>query len=176
MARSTALRNSGGTHDVGTVFSITPSGTETVLYSFKGGLDGSNPSSGLIKVGGALYGTTVGGGYPANRGTIFKITLNGTETVLHSFFGGQDGSSPQYGSLLMVNKVLYGTTSTGGINNLGTVYSITPSGVYAVLYSFRGGSDGANPEAGLTNVGPVLYGTTNVGGASNDGTVFALTP
>ncbi len=167
---------SGGTHDVGTVFSITPSGTETVLYSFKGGPDGSNPSSGLIKVGGALYGTTAGGGYPANKGTIFKVTLNGTETVLHSFFGGQDGSSPQFGSLLMVNKVLYGTTSTGGTNNLGTVYSITPSGVYAVVYSFRGGSDGANPEAGLINVGGVLYGTTNVGGASNDGTVFALTP
>lgn len=167
---------SGGTNGVGTVFSITPSGTESVLYSFKGGSDGSNPMGGLVKVGNALYGTTSGGGYPANKGTIFKVTLNGTETVLHSFFGGQDGSSPQYGSLLMVNKVLYGTTTTGGTSNVGTVYSITPNGVYALVYSFRGGSDGATPLAGLINVGGVLYGTTDVGGASNDGTVFALTP
>jgi uncharacterized repeat protein (TIGR03803 family) len=77
----------GGTHSCGTtyetcgtVFTITTSGTERVLYSFAGGSDGQWPIAPLTNVGGTLYGTTRNGG-AYDSGTVFKITTSGTETV-----------------------------------------------------------------------------------------------
>ncbi|HLY01868.1 MAG TPA: choice-of-anchor tandem repeat GloVer-containing protein [Candidatus Cybelea sp.] len=165
----------GGANGDGTVFSITPSGTETMLYSFKGGSgDGEYPRAGLIDVMGTLYGTTDEGG-ANDDGTVFSITPSGTETMLYSFKGGSgDGASP-YAALLNVNGMLYGTTADGGTNGKGTVFSITPSGTETVLHSFAGGKrDGKSPVAGLLNVKGTLYGTTEYGGASDDGTVFSL--
>ena len=168
---------SGGTNNQGTVYSITTSGTEAVLYRFKGGVDGVQPEAGLTKVGNVLYGTTQKGGYPAGLGTVFKLTSSGKETVLHSFNGPPDGTNPGYGSLLLVNKVLYGTTIAGGTQSIGAIYSITPEGDEAILHSFAGGtSDGRKPFSGLTNVGGVFYGTTWEGGANGVGTVFAIAP
>jgi uncharacterized repeat protein (TIGR03803 family) len=171
--------NCGSSGGCGTIFAITPSGAETVLHSFAGGGDGSNPPAGLIKVKSTLYGTTVLGG--ANGyGTVFAIRF-GLLTVLHSFAGGSDGANPRAG-LIDVNGTLYGTTSGGGANcgssgGCGTVFSITPSGTETVLHSFGGSPvDGANPYAGLINVKGTLYGTTVFGGANNDGTAFSLTP
>jgi uncharacterized repeat protein (TIGR03803 family) len=117
----------GGTHDDGTVFSITPTGTETVLHSFNGS-DGSGPVATLLNVNGTLYGTTSSGG-AYNDGTVFSITLSGHETVLYSFMGqgtgrGQDGADPLSG-LDYVNGTFYGTTYSGGAYDSGTVYSIT---------------------------------------------------
>jgi uncharacterized repeat protein (TIGR03803 family) len=111
------------------VFSITPSGTETILYSFNGS-DGSGPVATLLNVNGTLYGTTKGGGAYGYGGTVFSITLSGHETVLHSFeqtrtAGGQfDGLYPESG-VIDVNGTLYGTTAFGGRLGVGTVYSIT---------------------------------------------------
>jgi uncharacterized repeat protein (TIGR03803 family) len=168
---------SGGTNNQGTVYSITTSGTETVLYRFKGGVDGFQPAAGLTKVGNALYGTTQKGGYPAGLGTVFKVTRSGKETVLHSFYGQPDGAGPGYGSLLLVNNVLYDTTISGGTTNNGAIYSITPEGDEAILHSFAGGTtDGRKPFSGLTNVGGVFYGTAFEGGANGIGIVYALTP
>jgi uncharacterized repeat protein (TIGR03803 family) len=164
----------GDANNDGTVFKITASGAESVLYRFKGGSDGAFPVAGLTDVNGVLYGTTTDGG-AFNRGTVFKITTSGAETVLHSFEGGSDGSSPQ-GSLTDVNGVLYGAASGGDANDDGTVFRITTSGAESVLYRFAGGHDGANPFAGLTNVNGVLYGTTFVGGSpGGSGTVFEIT-
>ncbi|HEX4013475.1 MAG TPA: choice-of-anchor tandem repeat GloVer-containing protein [Candidatus Cybelea sp.] len=172
----------GGTKDRGTVFAITRSGNETVLYKFKGGSrDGAHPSAGLINVAGTLYGETLSGGTGENRGsgdgTVFSITLSGVETVLYRFKGGSgDGESP-YGGLVNVRGTLYGTTYMGGANGNGTVFSITPSGKETVVYSFKGGSaDGAHPYASLVEVNGTLYGTTFEGGAKNEGTVFSITP
>jgi uncharacterized repeat protein (TIGR03803 family) len=162
----------GGANGDGTVFSMTTSGMETVLYRFKGGRDGAQPWAGLLNVNGTLYGTTAGGG-ANNDGTVFSITPSGKEKVLHSF-GLTDGHNPVAG-LLNVNGTLYGTTTGGGANNDGTVFSITPSGKEIRLYSFGGIGDGAKPWAGLVNVKGTLYGTTYVGGAYNVGTVFAIT-
>lgn len=96
----------------GTVFKVTPSGTETVLYSFTNGNDGALPKGGLVldKLGN-LYGTTEVG-IASTFGTVFKLTPSGTETVLHYFAGGTaDGADPSYGNLLMdANGNLYGTT------------------------------------------------------------------
>ncbi len=118
----------GGRNKRGIVFSLTTSGAESVLYSFGGKhdpYDGTYPSCALLNVKGTLYGTTQYGGTNGD-GTVFSITTSGKETVLHSFTGQPgDGASPAAG-LIYVNGTLYGTTQSGGANNLGAVFSITP--------------------------------------------------
>jgi uncharacterized repeat protein (TIGR03803 family) len=166
----------GGANNDGIVFSITPSGEETVLYSFKGGSgDGENPYAGLLNVNGTLYGTTVSGGANGD-GTVFKITTSGSETVLYSFKGGSGDGEDPYAGLLNVKGALYGTTQSGGASDDGTVFKITTSGTETVLYSFRGSSDGQYPYASLLNLKGTLYGTTGQGGGSyRGGTAFAVT-
>ena len=112
----------GGNYGRGTVFSISTAGKEKVLYSFatNGGSDGREPSSALIDAKGTLYGTTVRGGSHGDSGTVFSVTTDGTEKVVHSF-NGSDGRQPVAG-LKNVKGVLYGTTSMGGVNNVGTVF------------------------------------------------------
>lgn len=159
----------------GTVFSITPSGTEKVLFGFPyGGSEGCCPSAGLMNVNGTLYGTTAGGG-AYGGGTIFSITTSGDLTNLHSFGSGSDGSD-SVAPLLDVQGTLYGTTQAGGVYGKGTVFSAGLTGSEKVLHSFGYGSDGATPLAGLTDVNGTLYGTTSAGGTDGNGTVFALKP
>ncbi|MBV9698487.1 MAG: hypothetical protein JO078_00015 [Candidatus Eremiobacteraeota bacterium] len=152
----------------GTVVKVSRTGRVTILYSFKGGTDGETPLGHLITVNGTLYGTTdLGGNNPGCTyycGTVFSITSGGSESVLHRFGAGSDGTSPT-GTLLEYNGTLYGTTSSGGTINEGTVFSVSPSGNEKVLYSFKyGPSDGQNPNDGLIEVGGILYGTTSNGG------------
>ncbi len=178
----------GGAHGYGTVFSLNPTtGAETVLYSFcrkANCTDGYELYSGVIKVGGALYGTTYGGG--ANGGgSVFKINLaTGVEKMVYSFCSQAscaDGQYP-YAGLINVGGTLYGTTYDGGANSYGTVFSVEPTtGAETVVYSFcsQGGTnctDGDYPYAGLINVGGTLYGTTYNGGANGYGTVFSVNP
>jgi uncharacterized repeat protein (TIGR03803 family) len=165
----------GGTDTFGTVFSLTPSGMETVLHSFSGSADGEYPEAGLVNLDGTLYGTTSQGGTNV-YGTVFSITPSGKEKILHGFGSSGDGEYPEAG-LVNVNGTLYGTTSDGGANGDGTVFTITPAGAETVLYSFKGGfADGEDPFAGLVDINATLYGTTYEGGAGNDGTVFSITP
>jgi uncharacterized repeat protein (TIGR03803 family) len=174
----------------GTVFSITTSGTEKVLYRFKNDPDGAFPYAGLVNVKGTLYGTTEAGGVDkcnmgVSCGTVFSVTTHGKEKVLHSFGSSGDGANPYYGALLNVKGTLYGTTRNGGANscgsqynysNCGTVFSITTSGTETVLYSFKvPPDDGVHPIAGLVNVNGILYGTTYFGGSTGYGTVFSIT-
>jgi len=167
----------------GTVFSITPSGNERLLYSFTGGIDGQYPNS-LIDVDGTLYGTTAYGGV-ANCvcGTLFSISTSGKFTLLHDFGSKGDGSQPN-GGLTYVNGALYGTTYYGGTGacgqGCGTVFTTSTSGKERVLYSFAGwyAKDGAWPAAGLIDVNGALYGTTEYGGSrctEGCGTVFSIT-
>ncbi|MGA8532972.1 MAG: choice-of-anchor tandem repeat GloVer-containing protein [Candidatus Tumulicola sp.] len=167
----------------GTVFAITTSGSETVLYSFAGGSDGGKPEGGLVNLKGTLYGTTTNGGGSScgglGCGTVFAITTSGTETVLHRFdIGSADGAAPTSG-LIHVKGTLNGTTPDGGTHSGGTVFSITTSGTETVLYSFKAAAgDGVGPYAALRNVKGTLYGTTEYGGSgcgsSGCGTVFSL--
>jgi uncharacterized repeat protein (TIGR03803 family) len=116
----------GGLHHDGTVFSVTPSGSETVMYAFQGGSDGKYPAAGLITVGGALYGTTYAGGVGDGYGTVFKIAKTGLESVLYSFPAGRDGYYPAAG-LIDVGGMLYGTTKYGGgSSNAGIVFALKP--------------------------------------------------
>lgn len=153
----------------GTVYKMA-SGTETVLYRFKLKAHGVRPYAGLASVKATLYGTTQEGGQ-FNQGTVFAITLAGSQRVIFSF-NGTDGSYPR-ASLANINGVLYGTTYFGGSNGYGTIFSVITSGTQRVLHSFSG-VDGAQPVSGLVVVNNVLYGTTLSGGADNYGTVFAV--
>ena len=170
----------GGANDLGTVFSITPSGTETVLYSFKGGLgDGEYPSTVLLDVDGTLYGTTQteggSGCHGGGCGVVFKVTTSGAESVLYSFKGSPDGAYPLAG-LIDVKGTLYGTTDEGGdADNDGTIFKVTTSGKESVLYSFKGSPDCGGSGASLLDVNGTLYGTSG-GGANNSGCVFRISP
>ncbi|HEY2532519.1 MAG TPA: choice-of-anchor tandem repeat GloVer-containing protein [Xanthobacteraceae bacterium] len=166
----------GGAHGFGTVFKVTPSGTETVLYSFAGGSDGENPYAGVIQGGdGNFYGTTYNGG-ASGHGTVFKITPSGVETVLYSFAGGNDGANPEAGVIQGSDGNFYGATYLGGAGNLGTVFKVTPSGTETILHTFAGGaSDGSNPSANLIQGSDGnLYGSTYAGGTHGDGTFFEV--
>lgn len=114
----------GGKYNAGTVYSMTPSGTETVIHSFGAKQDGAKPYASLTILNGTLYGTTAYGG-ASKKGTIFEITPTGTETVLHSFTGGKGGRVP-YANLTAVGNALYGVTIWGGPRNVGTAFEYTP--------------------------------------------------
>ena len=174
----------GGKDGDGTVFSVSTTGNEKVLYSFRGNIlsastDGANPSAGLLAVKGVLYGTTeYGGSGGTGEGTAVKIGMDGTEKVLHSFGPEPDGANP-VASLVNVNGNLYGTTLNGGTSQFyGTVFRISTAGREKVLHSFAGFfDDGENPTASLLDVNGTLYGTTHYGGQISGfgyGTVFAL--
>ncbi len=129
----------------GTVFEITPSGTEKVLYAFAGGIDGEQPAASLIAVNDVLYGTTLfGGGKKGSCGTVFSLTLAGTKQKLHTF-DQTDGCAPS-AKLIDVNGTLYGTTQGWGSDH-GTLFSISMSGTFKKLYSLPGGA-GGNSSAG----------------------------
>jgi len=167
----------GGGHAQGVVFKIDLAGNETVLHHFTGGADGGSPYWGLLRdSAGNLYGMTIAGG-ASNAGTVFKIDRAGKETVLYNFTGGADGKYPFASLTRDAASNLYGTTSLGGASGQGTVFKLDTKGVETVLYSFTGGSDGANPTTPvLRDAAGNLYGTTYQGGASGFGTVFKLTP
>ncbi|MGC9992520.1 MAG: choice-of-anchor tandem repeat GloVer-containing protein [Candidatus Cybelea sp.] len=173
----------GGADNLGTVFTITTAGKESLLHSFTGGADGASPLAALINLKGALYGTTEVGGtgscsgfQGAGCGTVFKVTTSGTERVLFTFPGTAANGEFPFGGLTAVKGTLYGTTVNGGTSNIGTVFKIAPSGSESVLYSFKNNSgDGNEPYAGLLDVKGALYGTTGQGGSANVGTVFKVT-
>jgi uncharacterized repeat protein (TIGR03803 family) len=159
----------------GTVFQVAPAGIETVLYSFAGGTDGSFPFCSLAwDTDGNLYGTTVFGG-TYDQGAVFRVSLSGTETVLYSFTGGDDGGQPAAGLVRDPKGNLFGTTQKGGAFGNGTVFRITPTGLERVYYSFQGGADGELPSSPLIlDSKGNLYGTTYQGGAPGFGTVFQI--
>ncbi len=165
---------------------------ESVLHSFNNnGTDGVNPYAGLIAdTSGNLYGTTVEGGIH-NLGSVFELTPRQgggwTETVLHSFGRGTDGTDPYASLIFDAAGNLYGTTQQGGIHNSGTVFELSPrqggGWTETVLHSFNNnGIDGAYPLGGLIfDAAGNLYGTTQQGGihscqGKTCGTVFELTP
>lgn len=184
--------NDGGTSNVGTVFEVDTSGTETVLYSFTGGSDGGGPFGGVVRdAAGNLYGTAYGGGPHGGAGcingcgTVFKLDSSGVLTVPHAFAGGAtDGAFPMGGVVLDASGSLYGTTTEGGdlncygdTNGCGVVFKVDPNGTETILHRFAGyPKDGDDPE--YTNLvldkkGNV-YGITQDGGAYNGGLVYEL--
>ena len=163
--------------------------TFTVLYSFTGGADGANPSEGLVlDSAGNLYGTTYDGGTgncdqdsEQGCGTVFKVTKQGTETVLHPFQAGSDGEHPWAGLTLDHEGHLLGTTVEGGLG-FGIVYGLDENGTEHILHRFAGAKDGAYPYGSLTlDRAGHLYGTNTSSGdlhcgdlSKGCGTLFEL--
>jgi len=184
----------GGAHSSGTVFKLTPSGKHTVLYSFHGGSDGSEPYKGVtLDAAGNLYGTTVAGGSnncDGGCGVVYKLTnLGGTwvQSVIHAFTGGADGSGA--GSPLIFDKHgnIYGMAPAGGGTGCfgagcGVVFRLEPDGTgnwnFRVLHTFTGGTDGFGGSAGRLLLGHAghLFGVATNGGENEQGVVFELAP
>ena len=165
----------GGRDDNGTAFQMTPSGELTVLVEFTG-TNGSGPNELVLGSDGNFYGTTMFGG-SSNLGTVFRLTTNGVLSILGSFTqqNYRNGAYPAAGLVLGRDGNLYGTTSWGGDYGSGTVFQITPDGVFTKLADFDH-MNGAIPEANLVqgNDGN-FYGTTKSGGSRDYGTVFRVT-
>ncbi len=151
--------------------------TFSLLHTFIGGADGSQPQAGLtMDRFGNLYGTTSTAG--AGYGTVFKLTHSGSgwvESTLYTFQGGVDGAMPLARVVFGPDGTLYGTTIYGGSGG-GTVFNLRPPATFCrsilcpwtktVLYRFMGGTDGSEPEYGdLTfDAAGNIYGTASRGG------------
>jgi uncharacterized repeat protein (TIGR03803 family) len=160
-----------------------PAQTFTVLKFFDG-TNGSLPFGSLVEgVDANLYGTTYEGGADG-LGTVFKFTLRGGIDPLYSFCvstGCPDGNGPMAGLLLGLSDDFYGVTETGGMNNNGALFQISPEGTLSTLYSFcalANCADGGTPVGGLIESPTDLkfYGTTSEYGANGaGGTIFQFT-
>ena len=168
--------------------------TETTLYQFQGGSDGSCPSAEVtFDAAGNIFGTTLG--LINNNGTVYEMTPSGdrwTETVLHSFSGGADGGHPGAGVIFDRNGNLYGTTENGGDGSCGfqggcgVIFQLVPSvsgWTENVLYVFQGGADGALPIGTLiSDQSGNMYGTSpgigDYGGGflGSGGSVYMMSP
>jgi uncharacterized repeat protein (TIGR03803 family) len=168
----------------GTVFKVTPDGSETVLHAFTGQPDGALPLAGLVADrNGNLYGTTMRGG-AFNKGAVFEVASNGAESMLYSF-DGRHGENPEARLIIDGEGNLYGTTAYGGDkkcpdrverSGCGVVFRIAPDGTEKVLHAFANGVEGNEPLGGLVmDASGNLYGMTQLGGLGY-GNVFEIAP
>jgi len=160
--------SSGGSNNVGAIFSITSAGAFTPVMSFVGGRDGSNPEAPLVQgPNGNFYGTTYQGG-AAGDGVVFEVTTNGTFTTLYSFTNGLDGGFPASCLTLGTDGNFYGESFAGGAGHSGVTFKVAPEGTVTVLHTFTGEADGSGPVGGLVQgTNGIFYGTTY-----NDGYEF----
>lgn len=171
----------GGPNQSGVIFKLDRAGNEKVLYTFTGGADGYCPAQGLLRDDrGNLFGITFSGGLN-NAGVVFEVDRAGAFTVLYRFTGGADGNFPNGPLIRDWQGNLYGMTYNGGNlsdcggQGCGVVFKLDRAGNESVLYSFTGGNDGGEPQAGvIRDEAGNLYGTASLGGAGGAGVVFKL--
>jgi len=174
----------------GTIFNMDTSGNLKTLYTFPEGVRGTSPRWGLIRHDdGTFYGVTQYGGNSncalgsAGCGVVFTLNAKSKEHLLHTFGKkSKDGAMP-LGALLEIAPNFYGVTAYGGITNsnctfgCGTVYGVSATHKYKVLYRFTGAADGELPNGGLTqDDAGNLYGAAQSGGNNNNGVIFEITP
>lgn len=169
---------SGGASGAGSVYRIGTDGTESVLYSFTGGVDGDHPGTDLggnlvAASDGNYYGTTLSGG-SAGQGALFKLTPVGALTTIHNF-SSSDGTgvfSPSGYLIQGADGALYGSSN----GNAGSVYRCGLDGSFSALHVFNG-ADGAGTFGGvIQGTDGNFYGATGFGGANGFGTLFQVTP
>ena len=142
---------------------------------------GVSPAAGLVHhADGNFYGTTAEGG-SFGCGTVFKVSSGGLLTTLVSFTGTTGaalGKAPVATLAIGLDGALYGTTSSGGTDDFGTVFKLTTAGVFTSLVSFTGttgAAPGAVPEGLLAHSNGNFYGLAQAGGAGDFGCVFRVT-
>ena len=161
----------GGAAGFGSIYTVTTSGQVSVLYSFSNNGDGANPTAApILGQDGCLYGTTSGYISAQIPGTIYKLSPSGRFTNLYTFTNGLDGGTPWSGLTDGGDGNYYGTTPVGGVEDIfgntgGTVFRITPGGVFSVLHTFSIVTEGMAPTGKLA-LGPDhnLYGNASGGG------------
>jgi uncharacterized repeat protein (TIGR03803 family) len=170
----------GGSSNSGTVFKVSTSGSLLTSYSFPSGTGGALPLAPLVQASdGNIYGTTFYGGTTTDQcktgcGTIFKMS-DGTASVLYSFAGTvADGAFPEAGLTEGTDGDLYGSTLKGGKNQLGTLYRITTSGQYELLYSFAAAVGSGPAAALLQHTNGKFYGTASGDGRNNAGSLYSF--
>jgi uncharacterized repeat protein (TIGR03803 family) len=172
-----SVTSQGGTAGEGVLYKLGPKGKLTVLHSFTAGTtDGCYPyGTPAVDANGNMYGGTGGCG-TSNFGVVWKVSKNGTETILHNFSGASDGQSPLAGVILDADGNIYGSTNTGGASGFGTAFEIHKNGKFTLLHDFTGGTDGKYLYGGLIldSTGRI-YGTTINGGTGGYGTVWRIT-
>jgi uncharacterized repeat protein (TIGR03803 family) len=138
-----------------------------------------NPQAvGVIAQGrdGNMWSTALDGG-KYNIGAAFRITPKGHLTDVHDFNPGSNPpeGQPNSGLTLGTDGNFYGTMYTGGLNNDGALFKMTPGGVVTILHSFDG-TDGTNPDAPPIEASDgSFWGTTKNGGSNGDGTIYSWT-
>jgi len=173
------LTSSGGASDGGVVFSFDPtSGTYTKEADFNSSTTGSTPNGYLTLYNNKFYGTTSAGG-ANNAGVLFEFDPTKSAGLnLTNKYDFATGSSPK-GELVVSGSLIYGVTSAGGANNLGTIFEFDPSASVGSNYMKKVDFDattGSTPTVGMTLVSSNLYGVTYAGGANSKGTIFQYAP
>jgi uncharacterized repeat protein (TIGR03803 family) len=181
----------GGTLNKGAIFKVNPYGNVTIVYSFTGKADGTEPEGPLVlDTAGNLFGVAGGGDSSCQCGVVFKIDSSGILTVLYTFTGGADGNDPAGGLTHDSAGNLYGATYEGGSTGCydgygcGIIFKVDVNGSFSVIYALKGGPAGAYPNGFLMmDSSNNLYGTTSEGGdsqcgyqGSGCGVVFRLGP
>jgi uncharacterized repeat protein (TIGR03803 family) len=180
----TSDQGNGATAQSGTLFALnTATNTLSTLHNFvtnTNDSDGLYPHGSLLQSGNILYGLTTLGGSRGGLsgdgdGTLFEYdTTTNTESVLYAFTGGVDGAQPQ-GTLVQAGQMLYGTTSSNGANNFGTLFQFdTTTDTLTVLHAFtsNNGNNGG-PGDELVRYGNLLFGTDQ-SGSFNDGEIYSF--
>jgi len=178
----------GGAQGAGTVFYLTPDGTNfSAFRSFGSSPDAANPQGNLTVASIGLLGTSLAGG-SSGVGTVFLGNTNGGVSILRNFSvvsadeaTNSGGASPS-ALLALSGNTLYGTTTAGGAAANGTVFSLsTNSATFSVLHDFSvldantgTNPDGALPCGGLVLSGSTMYGTASAGGTGGAGVVFSV--
>jgi uncharacterized repeat protein (TIGR03803 family) len=173
----------GGANGIGAIYELARSGsgwTETVLYSFTGGSDGSAPVGGLVAdAAGNLYGGTFFGG-DNGGGVVYELSPSGGGWTFNTIYSFTGYYGPYNTLTFDAHGNLYGTTEGGGAYGSGSVFKLTPgSGGWTMtdLHDFAGGSDGGLLYGGVAvDAQGNVFGVTPIGGDQNQGFVYEIAP
>src|SRR5450432_1858239 len=165
---------SGGTNGWGTLFKVTPGGAFTLLHTFSNSADGRQGATLAQAANGTFYGATYLGG--ANGvGVVIKITSTGTFTKLHDLNGTTDGSNVTGNMFLGRDEDFYNVAATSGANGNGTIFKVSPTGVFTKIFDFGGANLGVTPGTGLIQAtSGLFYGSTQNGGTGNASVFYSL--
>lgn len=156
----------------GSVWQYTSTGGLQTLYVFTDGADGEWPTQApAIDGAGDVFGTTSTQNGSSFAGAVWKIDKAGHFAIMHSLNGAADGYGPNSPLLLDRNGLLFGTASSGGAANDGTVFSVTKGGAFTVVHSFTDTGDGEQPTGNL-----VQDSQTSLYGGTGTGQVFKIVP